>query len=160
MQFTRTIQGNPHKKMIVSQKSAPGRREQSSIGLNGIADALFRRTESFLQFNHTLKEFHSKQCRLTALPGETNLLRRFCRNILLNVVFKRLPVHAEISGFVVIRKKCFLLEVKAIFAIQITYWTNGLGENVKWQLRGHKHLINSVRAAEQKTVFYFSWIQR
>ncbi len=65
-------------------------------------------------------------------------IRILLLNILLDVGLQNVRRHRPLGGVGI---ENFLFQIKAIFAIEIADWTDGLGENVKRRCADRSHLM-------------------
>jgi len=131
MYIPRSVETNPDKKIIVSQKLAPIVVKKRSVGLQRIRDPHALRRILLLKRDYPSEVVHSKHCWLPALPrkvhfGPTRFGRRF--DHLTDIGIENIVRHTK---FFLIRKHFFLLEIIAIFAVNIAPRPNGFGHNVK-----------------------------
>src|SRR5262249_55654208 len=96
-----------------------------------------------LQAQHVLEPWNAEQCRLASLPRKADGLMRLRFYILANVSFEHVPAHRPVLRAGI---ELFLLEIKAIRAVEITQRTGRFRHYLKragstWKLSQNGHLL-------------------
>ena len=131
MEICGTIDTHANKKLIVSQKAPPGVIQERSVGLKRILNLPAIRIFC-LQANDIFKVGNTKECRLPTLPCELYFVAWLSLDVLLDVPFQSLGSHRPARMKLAIRGVVvFLLQIKAVAAIQVADRSDGLCHDVK-----------------------------
>ena len=137
VEVRRSINADANEKLIVSQKAPPGVIEERSIRLKRILNLLTVRVFC-LQADNIFKVANTKKRGLPTLPGKLHFVSRLCLDVLLDIQLEGLGGHRPAwVNLAVSRVVVFLLEVKAVAAIQVADGADRLCHDVK---AGVQHL--------------------
>src|SRR5581483_3555527 len=138
VQLARPVEAEPDVKIFPGEKVAPLLVDGRAVGLDAVDDFFVRGQMFFLKLDGLAEKVHAKQGRLAAVPGKAHDLARRRLDVLLDVLFERLVVEAEIGA---LRIEIFFLQVVAIVAVEVADRPDRLHHDLKFAGRGFQAIF-------------------
>ena len=142
MQLSGAIDGNSDEEVLLCKEISPLIIQQNAIGLKCVFNSLSIGILG-LKRDNIAKIVDSQQRRLAALPGEVDYICILLLNVLLDIRLEDIRGHGPLGSVGI---KNFLLQIKAVLAVQIANWPDGLGQNVERSCADCSHLPSRVDA--------------
>ena len=134
VEFARPVDADADEKVVLFEEGRPLVVQQRAVGLHGVQET-HARPPIFLDHGHGApEEIQPHQGWLAPLPGDVDAVRLVRLDELADVLLQHVVAHAELAAGI----EDFLVQKKAVGAVEIADRAGGLGQQMKGRRRADR----------------------